>query len=135
MGERDDDAFVGDQVFDGDFAFVRHQLGQARRGVFFLDDLQFGLDDGQHARFLGQDVQQILDALEQFLVFGLDLVDFQAGQLIEAQFQDGVHLRFAERVTAVGQARLAADENAPALDLLPREIEGQQLDAGLLAVV
>ena len=65
VGEGDDDAFVGDEVFDGDFAFVGHQLGQARRGVFFLDVLQFGLDDGQDAGFLGQDVQQVLDAFEQ----------------------------------------------------------------------
>ena len=26
--ERDDDAFVGDQVFDGDLAFVGHQIRQ-----------------------------------------------------------------------------------------------------------
>ena len=112
MREGDDDAFVGDQVFDGDLAFVGHELGQARRGVLLLDGLQLGLDDGHHARFLGQDVQQVLDPLEQLLVFGLDLVDFQAGQLVEAQFQDGVGLPFAERVAAVGQARLAADQNA-----------------------
>ena len=35
--ERDDDAFVGDEVFDGDLAFVRHDLGLARRGVLLLD--------------------------------------------------------------------------------------------------
>ena len=38
--ERDDDAFVGDQIFDGDLAFVRHDFRFARRGVFFLDGLQ-----------------------------------------------------------------------------------------------
>ena len=45
--EGDDDAFVGDQIFDRDFAFVRHDLGQARRGILFLDGLQFVLDDRQ----------------------------------------------------------------------------------------
>ena len=29
----DDDAFVGDQIFDGDFAFVGNQFRQARSGV------------------------------------------------------------------------------------------------------
>ena len=65
MRERDDDAFVGDEVFDGDLAFVRHEVGQARRGVLLLDRLQLGLDDRQHARFLGQDVEQVLDRFEQ----------------------------------------------------------------------
>src|SRR5208282_1887170 len=80
-----------------------------------------------------QDIHQILDALEQFLVFALDLVDFQAGQLVQAQFQDGVHLPFGQRVTALGQARFVADQNAPALDLFLRPLEGEQLDPGFLA--
>ena len=65
VGERDDHALVGDQIFDGDLAFVGHQLGQARRGILFFDGQQLVLDDGQHARFLGQDVEQVLDLLEQ----------------------------------------------------------------------
>jgi hypothetical protein len=110
------------------------KLGQARGGVFFLDDLQFGLDDGEDARLPGQNVQQILDALEQLHVFGADFVHFQAGQLIEAQFEDGVGLGLAEGIAAAGQAGLAANDHADALDLLAGEIEGQQLDLGLFAV-
>ena len=53
-------------------------------------------------------------------VFGADFVHFQPGQLIEAQFEDGVGLGFAEGITAAGQAGLAADEDAEALDLLAR---------------
>ena len=34
---RDDHAFVGDQIFDGDLAFVGHDLGQARGGVLFAE--------------------------------------------------------------------------------------------------
>ena len=64
----------------------------------------------------------------------LDLVNFQAGQLVEAQFQDRVHLPFGQRVTALGQARFVADQNAPALDLLLRPLEREQLDAGFVAV-
>ena len=119
VGDGDDDAFVGDQVLDGDFAFVGHQFGQARRGVLLLDVLQFRLDDGEDARFLGQDVEQVLDASRAIRVYSArDLVHFQAGQLIEAQFEDGVGLRLAEGIAAAGQARLAADEDADSLDLL-----------------
>ena len=55
-----------------------------------------------------------LMTFEQFLVFGLDLVNFQPGQLIQAQFQNRVHLPLGQRVTACLQARFAADQNAPA---------------------
>jgi len=36
VGERDDDAFVGDEVFDVDFAFVGYEVGQARVAYFAL---------------------------------------------------------------------------------------------------
>ena len=68
------------------------------------------------------------------MVFGPDLVDFQAGQLVQAQFQNRVRLRFAEGVAAVGQPRLAADQDAELFDLGAGEIKGQQLDLGFLAV-
>ena len=134
MGDGDDDAFVGDQVFDGDFAFVGDQLGQARRGVFFFDLLQLRFDDGEDAGLPGQYVEQILDAFEQLRVFGADLAHFQSGQLVEAQVQNGVGLGLAEGIAPAGQARFAADDHADLLDLLAGEIEGQQLDFGLLAV-
>ena len=50
-------------------------------------------------------------------VFLDDLVALQAGQLIEAQFEDGVRLLLAEGVAAVRQAGLGADEDAELLDL------------------
>src|ERR1017187_2015333 len=131
--ERDDDALVGNEILDVDLAFVGFEISQARGGVFLFDHLQFVLDDGEHAGFLRQNVHQILDALEQFLVFTLDLVNFQAGQLIQTQFQNGVHLPFGQRVTALGQTRLVANQNAPVLDLLLRPLEREQLDPGFLA--
>ncbi len=36
VGDGDDDTFVGDQVFDRDFALVGNDLGHTRRGVFLL---------------------------------------------------------------------------------------------------
>ena len=44
----------------------------------------------KHARLLREDVEQVLDRLEQRVVFALDLVAFQAGELVEAQVEDGV---------------------------------------------
>ena len=134
VGDGDDHALVGDEVFDGDLALVGHQFGQARGGVLGFDLAQFVLDDGEDAGFPGQDVEQVLDAFEHLGVFGLDLVHFQSGQLVEAQVEDGVDLRFAEGIAAVGQAIFIADENAKALDLDAGEIKSQQFDARLFAV-
>ena len=66
----------------------------------------------EDARFLREDVEQILDRLDQLLVFALDLLALQAGELIEAQIENLVRLVFAEGVTAVGQARFVADQDA-----------------------
>ena len=65
VGEGDDDPLVRDQVLDGDLAFVGHQIRHARRGVLLFDRQQLGLDDGQHPRFLRQDIEQVLDPLDQ----------------------------------------------------------------------
>ena len=60
VGEGDDDAFVGDQIFNGNFAFVRHNLCAAWAAVFALDLAELVLDDFQDARFPGDDVQRSL---------------------------------------------------------------------------
>ena len=78
MGERDDDALVGDEIFDCDFAFFGHEFRQPRRRILFSDREQLALDDGQHAGFLGKHIEQIFDARQQIAILSLDLVDFQA---------------------------------------------------------
>ena len=100
----DDRSLVGDEVFHVDLALVGHDLGQARRGVLRLDGLDLFLDDRQHARLLGQDVHQVLDRDHQLGVFAGDLVALQAGELVQAQVQDGVGLPLAEGVAAVHEA-------------------------------
>ncbi len=107
--DADDAAFVGDEILHVDLAFVGHELGQARAGVLLPDLAQLFLDDLEDAHFLRQDVAQVLDRLDQLLVFVVDLVALEAGQLVEAQFEDLVRLVFAEGVAAIGQARLRCE--------------------------
>ena len=64
----------------------------------------------------------------------LDLVAFQTGQLIEAQIENLIDLMFAERVTAFGQPRFVANEDADLLDLFPGEFEREQFDSRFVAV-
>ena len=134
VGQGDDDPLVGDQVLDGHFAFVGDDLGHARRGVLFLQLAQLLLDDGKHAGLLGENVQKVLDPLDELGVLGLDLVDFEAGELVQAKFQDGVNLTLGQRVAARSiQTFVAADEDAPTLHLGAGPFKGQQLDARLVA--
>jgi hypothetical protein len=77
--------------------------------VLLLEGQEFGLDDGQHPRLAGEDVEEILDAGDEFVVVGLDPVTFEGGELVEAKFEDGISLGLGEGVAAVDDARLAAD--------------------------
>jgi hypothetical protein len=84
VGERDDHAFVGDEVLDRHLALVGDDLRAPLVAVLLLDRLELLLDDGEHADFLGQDVHEIGDLLEQVLVLVDDLAPFQPGELVEA---------------------------------------------------
>ena len=65
----------------------------------------------------------------------LDLVNFQAGQLVEAQFEDRDHLLLGEGVAALARPRLVANQDADCSTCFARPLEGEQLDLGLVAVV
>ena len=67
-------------------------------GVLLLQREQLGLDDGEELGLGFEDAAQLLDELDEFEVLGLDLVAFQAGELVQAQFEDGVGLALGERV-------------------------------------
>ena len=71
----------------------------------------------ENARFLRENVAQVLDRLDQLLVFVDDLFALEPGELIEAQIENLVRLMFAESVTAFGQARFVANQDADLLDL------------------
>ena len=134
VGDADDAAFVGDEILHVDLAFVGHDL--VRRGEPYLSRISRSsfLMIVKTRDFLREDVAQILDRLDQLLVFVLDLVALEPGELIEAQIENLVGLLFAERVAAVGQARFVANEDADLLDLLSREFEGEQFDARFVAI-
>ncbi len=130
----DDHALVGDQVLDRDLAFVGHDLRAALIAVLVLDGVELLLDDREHAYLLRENVTEILDLLQQFLVLADDLVALQAGQLIEAQLEDGVDLLRADEIAAISHARLIVDADAVALRLALGEIIRGQLASRFLAV-
>ena len=47
--------------------------------MFVANFAQLPLNDGENARLLREDVAQVLDRINQFLVFALDLFAFQTG--------------------------------------------------------
>ena len=79
MREGNHHRFVGDEVFDGHFALVQCEISAARGGILFLNQGQFILDDGEYARFLGKDVEEVFDLLNELFVLRADFVNFQTG--------------------------------------------------------
>ena len=102
--ERDDHAFIGDEVFDGDLAFRGDDLRAALAAVFLLNLAQLVRDDLQHALLLREDVHQVLDRLDELVVFALDAFALQAGELVEAQVEDVADLLLGELVVAIDDA-------------------------------
>ncbi len=132
VSKRDNDPFIGNQILDVHLAFVRNNLRAARGGVLVLDELEFGLDHAQDAGFLRQNVQQVGDFFDQLGVFLTDFFTFQTGELIQAKLENRISLGLAECIPAIGQPRLAANEDSDFLHLRPREIESQQFDPRLV---
>ena len=127
-------SFIGDQILHVDLAFVGHQLGQTRAGVFLLNLAQLFLDDLENTRFFRQDVAQIFDRLDQLFVLVDDFFALQPGQLIEAQLENLIRLMFAESVAAFREARFVSNQDADLLDLAASEFEGEQFDARFIAI-
>ena len=59
MGHGDDDVLLVDEVRVLDLAEIDGDLRLALGGVFCLDREEIGLDDLQHARFLGEDILEV----------------------------------------------------------------------------
>ena len=110
--DADDATLIDDKVFDVDLRFVRSNFRQARGAVLVADFAQFFFDDAEDALLFGKNVAQIIDGLDEFLVFVDDFLALESGQLIQTQVQDFVRLLFAECIAAIGEARRIANEDA-----------------------
>ena len=110
MRDGDDAAFVGDDVLHREVAFLGVDLRLAWTDVLLGGVAQLLLDQGEQLQLAREDAAELFDERHQFAVLGLDLVALQAGELVEAQVEDGHGLAFAEAVL------------------------GHQLHAGLVAV-
>ncbi len=134
VGDADDAAFVGDEILHVDLALVRNQLRQAGAAVLVANVAQLFLDDLKDARFLGQNVAQVLDRIDQLLVFARDLFAFETGQLIKAEIENLIRLMFAEGITTIDQAGFVPDQDPDLLDLFPGEFEREQFHPRFVAV-
>src|SRR5207253_1451499 len=86
--------------------------------MFIPQFAQLFFDNRENALLFGQNVAQVLDRLDQLLVFVVDLLPLEAGQLIQAKIENLVRLVLTEGVTPIRQARGIANQNADLLDLL-----------------
>ena len=96
MGGGNDAVFLRNEIFDVHFAADRLNIGAARIVEFALDFAQFFFDDLDHQLMIGQNGFQFADAFHQRLVFVLNLLLFESGQLPQTHCYDGGRLRFVE---------------------------------------
>ena len=82
----------------------------------------------------GQNVAEILDRIDQFLVLAVDLFSLQAGQLIKAKIKNLICLVLTKRIAALHKPRLITNLDADLLDLLFRKFEGEQFHACFIPV-
>ncbi len=106
VGDGHHAVFLGDQVGDGQVDLGSHDLGAASIAEFGLDRFQLLTDHLHQARRIGQDADQLADQVEDFLVFGEQLLVLQAGQAMQAQLEDRLGLFRRQVVLAVAQAVL-----------------------------
>jgi hypothetical protein len=98
VGDRDDAALVRDHVLHPELPGGGDDLGPARRGVLLPHLEELALDEGEQLGLGLEDAAQFLDQLHEAEVLGLDLAALEAGQLVEAQLEDGVRLALREGV-------------------------------------
>ena len=70
------------------------------RFVVFVELFQFFLDDAADELLAGENSAVVGDFFEEIFVFIFDLVSLEAGELVEAQIEDGVGLPIGQRVLA-----------------------------------
>ena len=92
LGYRDDDIFDRDQVFVFHVCPGIDDLTASLITVFILDLGQFILQDLFNTCMVGQDILQVCDFDQQFLVFVFDLFSFQSGQSSQLHGQDRLAL-------------------------------------------
>src|SRR3979411_196789 len=132
--DANDATFVGDEILHVDLALVFDEFRQSGRTMFVADLAQFLFDNGEDTRLFRQNIAQILDRVDELLVLLVDLIPFQAGQLIEAKLENLIGLVLAKRVTPIYQAGFVANKNADLLDLFSGKLVGEQLHARLIAI-
>src|SRR5262249_6922812 len=97
------------EILHVDLTFIGNEFGQTRRAMLVFELTQFLFDDREDALLFRENVAQILDRFQQVLVFVLDLVPLETGQLIQTKIENLIGLMFTEGVTAFSQPRWIAN--------------------------
>ena len=93
MRERDDHVLRRNEILDAEVLRIENDLGAALVAELGANSGQFLDDDFADALGPIEDIHEIGDAFEQLGIIGNDLVAFEAGQALQAQFEDGLRLR------------------------------------------
>ena len=103
--ERDHHVLRRDQVLDRDVLGHRHDLAAAPVAELGLQPGELVGDDLRDARRLGEDVEEIGDGGDHLAVLVADLVLLEAGEALQAQFQNCLRLLVGETIAFGVQAK------------------------------
>ncbi len=92
MGNGHHQVFFINQVGDGQVATGAGDFGTTLVTELGNDRFQLFPDHLEQPLGVAQDVQQIGNLVENFLVFVLELLGFQTGQAVQTQVQNGLGL-------------------------------------------
>src|SRR3569623_1010705 len=101
--QRHHHVFFGDQIFEAEVLMREHDLGTARITVLRLDRQQLFADHLQQAVWGGENIQQLADADQDFLVLVDDLFLLEAGEGMQAQIEDGLGLSVGQTIAAIDE--------------------------------
>ena len=96
VADGDDAVLLGDEVFEVEVLGLADDLGPAGVGVLLFDFVEVLGDDVEDEPLVAQDGLVLVDPLADHDPLVAQFLDLQAGQLLEAQGQDGVGLGAGE---------------------------------------
>ena len=134
MRERDDHRVIGDEVLHGDLANFGDDVALPWSGEAVFDDAQLVLDDGEHSFLTGENVHEVQNIGKHGVVFCFYLVALHTCELVEAEFEDGIHLTLAEEIGVSGNRRLRTDQDAKRFGSGGGETVSGKTLAGFIAV-
>ena len=134
VGNGDEVGLIRNEVDHINLTVVDAEIRLTRGRILLFHFEQLILDDLEDSFFSREDVEQVLDAFEQFVVLVLHFLSLEANKLVKAEFKNVIDLLVGEGVASrlQLQAGLVTQENAKSFSFFRFEVVSLDLVAGFI---